>query len=55
MNSILKQDLEEIIHTSIIDWNKLQDKSILVTGATGLIGSILVKSLLLKNKQDNLN
>lgn len=55
MNSILQEDLEEIIHSPIIDWTKLKDKSILITGATGLIGSILVKALLLKNKKENLN
>lgn len=55
MNNILQEDLEEIANTSIINWNILKDKKIFITGATGLIGSILVKSILLKNKIDNLN
>lgn len=55
MNSILKDDLLEIANTKIVDWEKLRDKKIFITGATGLIGSILVKSILLKNELSNLN
>lgn len=54
MNSILKEDLEEIVNSPLIDWEKLKSKTILVTGATGLIGSILVKSILLKNELNDL-
>lgn len=47
-NSILKQDLEELSRNT--EYLKLfEDKSVLVTGATGLIGSILVKGLLSSN------
>lgn len=38
-----------------IDFNILKDKSILITGATGLIGSYLIDLLIKKNEQDNLN
>lgn len=55
MNSILEEDLEEIINSSLIDWKKLKDKTIFITGATGLIGSILVKAILLRNKLKNSN
>lgn len=55
MNSILKEDLLEIANTKNFDWEKLRDKKIFITGATGLIGSILVKSILLKNELSNLN
>ena len=55
MNSVLKEDLDEIVNSNTIDWNNLKDKSIFITGATGLIGSILVKALLMKNKKENLN
>ena len=54
MNSVLQEDLEEIVNSNIIDWKNLKDKSIFITGATGLIGSILVKALLIKNKKENL-
>lgn len=55
MNSVLKEDLEQIINTSMIDWKNLKNKVMFVTGSTGLIGSILVKAIVLKNKQENLN
>lgn len=55
MNSILQEDVEEIINTSLIDWNKFKNKTFFITGATGLIGSILVRAILLKNKLENLN
>ena len=53
MNSILEEDLLEIINSKYINWNKLDNKTLLITGATGLIGSILVKSILLKNRMHN--
>ena len=55
MNSILLQDIEEICSTKMIDWAKMKNKKIFITGATGLIGSILVKSLLKKNEKYDLN
>lgn len=55
MNSILQEDIEEVINTSLIDWNKFKNKTFFITGATGLIGSILVRAILLKNKLENLN
>lgn len=38
-----------------LPWQKLQNKSIMLSGATGLIGSFLVDVLLEKNSQDGLN
>lgn len=55
MNSILEEDLNEIIKSSIVDWNKLKNKTIFITGATGLIGSLLIRAILLKNKAENSN
>ena len=34
-----------------LPWEKLKDRSILITGATGLVGSALVDLLMLKNKE----
>lgn len=51
----LNEDLREIISNPLINWDKLKNKSIFITGGTGLIGSILVKSILLKNKLENTN
>ena len=55
MNQILKEDIETISTSELINWNKLKDKSIFITGATGLICSILIKSIILKNEKENLN
>lgn len=48
---------EDIIHVSKIKipWNKLSDKSVLITGASGLIGSFLIDVLMQKNKESNLD
>lgn len=51
MNSILSKDLEMICTCDWIDFEKLSGASVLVTGATGLIGHTLVRALLcLENK-----
>ena len=49
--------LEDIRYVSEIDlpWEKLENKSIILSGATGLIGSFLVDVILGKNQSDNLN
>ena len=44
-DNILIEDLQYIA-SSDVDFNQFKDKTILITGATGLIGSLLVKSLL---------
>lgn len=48
---------EDILFTASLDlpWEKLQDKSILITGASGLVGSYLIDVLMHKNLQDGLN
>lgn len=46
---ILKEDMEQICESNFIPWNKLKKKTVLVTGATGLIGSTLVNALLYVN------
>lgn len=38
-----------------LPWNKLKNKSILLSGSTGLIGSFLIDVILEKNQIDNLN
>ena len=55
MNSILSEDIDTILKSDLIDWNKLKNKRILITGATGLICSIIVKTLSRKNDIDNFN
>ena len=55
MNSILLEDLENLIKIKSIDWEKFNNKKIFITGATGLIGSIMVKAFLLRNNKYNSN
>ena len=44
-NNIFHEDMQNIAKASYIPWKKLQDKTILITGATGLIGFNLVSAL----------
>lgn len=52
MNPILKNDLDELIENRHL-FEPLSGKTVLVTGATGLIGSLLVKALLYWNAVRN--
>lgn len=54
-NKIFKEDLDHLMTCDYIPWDKLQDKTILVTGATGLIGFNLVSGLIYANMQKELN
>lgn len=45
----------DFISQSNIDWDKLKNSSVLVTGATGLIGTVLVDALMYRNEHDSLN
>ena len=53
MNKVLSQDIEAIYNSNVA-WDSLEDKTILVTGATGLIGSLLIRSLLHASRVGNL-
>lgn len=52
-NKIRQNDLEELAQNNIFD--EFDSKSILITGATGLIGSELVLGILCANRLKNLN
>ena len=45
MDYILQEDLEYLSNSEDVSWDKIKGKSILVTGATGLIGSQIVLGL----------
>ena len=48
---IIRQDMERISSADFIDWSRLKGKTLLITGATGLIGSTIVNALLYTNKK----
>ena len=37
-NKVFREDLDQLMTCDYIPWDKLCDKTVLVTGATGLIG-----------------
>ena len=54
-NEIYLNDIKSILNSESVDYEKLKNKSILVTGATGIIGSMIVNTLLIANKTKDLN
>lgn len=55
MTSTLKQDLHEIVTDTNITWGAFKNSVVLITGATGLVGGMLVRTLSLANEYHNLN
>ena len=56
MNSnILQEDLENLLNASWLPWDQLQQKAVLITGASGLIGSNMVRGLTYVNRKLDLN
>ena len=51
----LKEDIESVLESSDITWNSLKDKTIVVTGATGLIGSLVCRTLIKASIKKDLN
>lgn len=49
--------MEDVLYVANLDlpWEKLENSSLMLSGATGLIGSFLVDVILEKNNRDNLN
>lgn len=54
-NMLFLQDLEELAQTDYIPWDKLENTTVLVTGATGLIGYNLVCGLAYADIKKSLN
>lgn len=54
-NEIYQDDMDFIASYETIAWEKLFNKTILVTGATGLIGSTLINALIYANNKKSLN
>ena len=55
MSDILKSDINEALSDNNIPWGDLRDSTVLVTGATGLIGGALVHILSAANEKHKLN
>ena len=51
MNAIFKADIQDIL-ANPISWEKLRNKVVMITGASGMVGSYLVHTLLALNEQD---
>lgn len=49
-SSIYKEDLKYVASINL-DWAALEDKTILITGANGLIGTVLIDAILFRNKE----
>lgn len=54
MKNWLQKDLQDVFTHEEIDWSLFKSKKILITGSTGLIGSLLVWTLLQANYNNNL-
>ena len=46
--------MDRVAEDPSIDWEKLRGKTVLITGATGLIGKFLVRALVYKSRKDSL-
>ena len=53
-NELYMEDVRQVAKLPL-PWEKLKNKSMMISGATGLIGSFLVDVILEKDKTDNLN
>ena len=52
--ALYQQDISNIAGTDL-PWQKLKNKTLLLTGASGLIGTLLIDVLMKKNEEENLN
>lgn len=54
-DDVLYQEDLDYVRSLDLPWDKLKNKSVLLSGATGMIGSFLIDVLLNKNEKDSLN
>lgn len=53
-NPLYKEDIKNVLNRKL-PWQKLKNSSVLITGATGFMGSFLVDVLMMLNKEYNVN
>ncbi|WP_242386435.1 NAD-dependent epimerase/dehydratase family protein [Phocaeicola sartorii] len=53
-NALYQEDIMNVV-AQPVPWNKLQDKTLLISGATGLVGSFLIDVVMYLNKERKLN
>lgn len=51
MNETIKADIQNVLNSKYIDWIKLKNCNFFITGATGLVASLLVKTLATQKKK----
>ena len=51
MNPIIREDMKEILESGIIDFERLRGKTVLITGAYGMLASYLVFMMIYFNEQ----
>lgn len=49
-DAVLQEDLEQLIQGGTVPFERFRDKTVFVTGATGLLGSQVIKALLCSNR-----
>lgn len=54
-NPLYREDLHRIVSFEAIPWESLNGSSLLLSGATGMIGSLLVDAILFKDEQEGLD
>lgn len=55
MNTIIRQDLERITASKIVDWKRFENKTVLISGANGMLPSYMVETLLYLNERYGYN
>lgn len=53
--AVFQEDMQSVCGAEFIPWDKLRGKTVLVTGATGLIGTTMVSALLQANREKGLD
>jgi nucleoside-diphosphate-sugar epimerase len=55
MNKIVREDIQTILSSNLIEWSRFENKTILITGASGMLPSYMALTLFELNRQHNLN